>query len=114
MKPTCEPTSSSMLEGKVAFVSGIGPGMGRDLSLAFARHGADVAVGGRYYGWFPMATEVDVAVSPTADGLRDDGPHRQARRLEQEGQRFADVPVVVDHVNCGVSLHPRLPKRRSS
>ncbi|MBX3312705.1 MAG: SDR family oxidoreductase [Actinobacteria bacterium] len=47
MKPTCEPTSSSMLEGKVAFVSGIGPGMGRDLSLAFARHGADVAVGGR-------------------------------------------------------------------
>ena len=30
-----------------ACVSGIGPGMGRDISLAFARHGADVALGGR-------------------------------------------------------------------
>ena len=36
-----------MLEGKVALVSGIGPGMGRDISLAFAREGADVALGGR-------------------------------------------------------------------
>lgn len=36
-----------MLEGKVAIVSGIGPGMGRDISLAFAREGADVALGGR-------------------------------------------------------------------
>ena len=36
-----------LLEGKVAIVSGIGPGMGRDISLAFAREGADVALGGR-------------------------------------------------------------------
>ncbi len=36
----------------------------------------DVAPGGRLYGWFPMAGHVDVAVSPTRTGLRDDGPHR--------------------------------------
>ncbi len=36
-----------LLEGKVAIVSGIGPGMGRDISLAFAAEGADVVLGGR-------------------------------------------------------------------
>lgn len=38
----------------------------------------DVAPGGRYYGWFPMAGWVDLTVTPTAHGLRDDGPHRSA------------------------------------
>ncbi len=36
-----------MLEGKVAVVSGIGPGMGRDISLALAAEGADLVLGGR-------------------------------------------------------------------
>src|SRR5690606_40546079 len=40
-------SSQMLLDGKVAIVSGIGPGMGRDLSLAFAREGADVALAGR-------------------------------------------------------------------
>jgi NAD(P)-dependent dehydrogenase (short-subunit alcohol dehydrogenase family) len=36
-----------LLEGKVAIVSGIGPGMGRDIALALAREGADIAMGAR-------------------------------------------------------------------
>ncbi|MET0903113.1 MAG: SDR family oxidoreductase [Acidimicrobiales bacterium] len=36
-----------LLEGKVAIVSGIGPGMGRDISLKLAEHGADVVLGAR-------------------------------------------------------------------
>ena len=36
-----------MLDGKVALVSGVGPGMGRDISLALAREGAEIALGGR-------------------------------------------------------------------
>lgn len=36
-----------LLEGKVAIVSGIGPGMGRDISLALAKQGADIVLGGR-------------------------------------------------------------------
>jgi hypothetical protein len=42
-----------------------------------SRH-PDVATGGRYCGWFPMARFVDITATPTADGLRDDGAHRSA------------------------------------
>ena len=33
-----------LLEGKVAVVSGLGPGMGRDISLALATEGADIVM----------------------------------------------------------------------
>lgn len=36
-----------LLAGKVAIVSGIGPGMGRDVALLLAEHGADVVLGAR-------------------------------------------------------------------
>lgn len=34
--------------------------------------------GTRLYGWYPMATSVDLRAAPTAEGLRDDGGHRLA------------------------------------
>jgi hypothetical protein len=38
----------------------------------------DVAVGGRYYGWYPLARTIDMTVTPIDQGLRDDGEHRTA------------------------------------
>ena len=38
---------TGLLDGKVAIVSGVGPGMGRDIALLFARNGADVVLGAR-------------------------------------------------------------------
>lgn len=37
-----------------------------------------VEVGGRYYGWFPMAQFIDATVATTSTGLRDDGANRAA------------------------------------
>ena len=49
-----------LLEGKVAVVSGIGPGMGRDIALALAREGADIAMGARRdRGLIKVAGEVE-------------------------------------------------------
>ena len=58
------------------------PGWGRVPAMGWAEVVAsnhpDVAPGARYYGWFPMSRYVDMTVKPTADGLRDEGPHRAA------------------------------------
>lgn len=57
-------------------------GWGRVPAMGWAEVAAtahpEVAIGGRYYGWFPMSRYVDVAVKPTSDGLRDEGAHRAA------------------------------------
>ena len=55
-------------------------GWGRVPAIGWARviestH-PDVPTGGRYFGWFPMARTVDVQVTPTSEGLRDEGEHR--------------------------------------
>lgn len=38
---------TSSLEGRVAIVAGVGPGLGRESALILARHGADVVLGAR-------------------------------------------------------------------
>ena len=45
--PTTGEQNMGMLDGKVAVVSGLGPGMGRDISLALAGEGADIVMAAR-------------------------------------------------------------------
>lgn len=53
--------TGTMLAGKVALVTGIGPGMGRDIALGLARQGADVALLARSERNVPdVASELEV------------------------------------------------------
>ena len=78
-----------LLEGKVAIVSGIGPGMGRDIALALAREGADVAMGARREkGLVKVSGEVEAmgrrAVWAQTDITQRDDCDRLARLARDE------------------------------
>ena len=60
-----------MLENRIAIVSGIGPGMGRDISLRLAEHGADLVLAAR----------------------KPESLERVAREVEALGRRAVCVPT---------------------
>jgi NAD(P)-dependent dehydrogenase (short-subunit alcohol dehydrogenase family) len=73
------PDTSGMLDGRVAIVSGTGPGMGRAIALALAQAGADVALGAR----------------------RDAALRAVAREVEALGPRAVCVPTdITDAEQC--------------
>ena len=73
-----------LLEGKVAIVSGVGPGMGRDIALAFANEGADVALAAR------TASKLD----EVADEIRATG--RRALCVPTDVTKASDCHALVD------------------
>jgi NAD(P)-dependent dehydrogenase (short-subunit alcohol dehydrogenase family) len=61
-----------LLEGKVAIVSGLGPGMGRDISVALAEHGADVVMAARREKRMTRVAEEIQALGRRAVGVTTD------------------------------------------
>ena len=69
-----------LLEGKTAVVTGIGPGMGRDISLNLAREGADVVMVGRSDKHMPgVAEEVEAVANGRAEPVLGDGHEPRVR-----------------------------------
>ena len=88
-----------LLEGRTAIVSGVGPGLGRAISLALAAEGASVAIGARSQEYLAQlsaeleATGVDVVAQRTDITSRDD-----CRRLADTAhQRFGRIDVLVNN-----------------
>jgi NAD(P)-dependent dehydrogenase (short-subunit alcohol dehydrogenase family) len=78
-----------LLEGKTAVVTGIGPGMGRDISLNLAKEGADIVMVGRSDRHMPgVAAEVEAlgrkAIQVQADVAVPDDVARVAQVVGQE------------------------------
>lgn len=97
-----------LLDGKVAIVSGIGPGMGRDLSLAFAREGADVALGGRTPAKLEeVAAEVEALgrrALPVVCDIADEAACRTA--VDRVAAELGRVDVLVNNAFDGGDATP--------
>jgi NAD(P)-dependent dehydrogenase (short-subunit alcohol dehydrogenase family) len=107
-----DPTPDLDLSGKVAVVTGGSRGLGREMVLAFARHGADVVVASRKLdACEALAREVRDATGREAlavachVGRWDDCD----ALVERSYERFGRVDVLVN--NAGMSpLYPSLPE----
>ncbi len=77
-------------------------------------------VGGRYYGWFPMATTVTFSATATPDGFRDDGAHRASAPARSTGPTSppTSTPTTTRRRRRGPSrgaaraVPDRVPRRR--
>ena len=85
------------------------PEWGRVPAVGYAeivesRH-PDLAVGGRYHGWFPMAETVTFTATPRRDGFRDDGDHRQAHAPIYRSYTRTDLDPFHDDASDGRERH---------
>ncbi len=69
---------------------------------------ADLPVGGRYHGWFPMAAYVTFTATATRDGFRDDGDHRQAHAPIYRSYTRTDADPMHDDAPDGEARHALL------
>lgn len=88
-----------LLEGKVAVVSGVGPGLGREVALAMAREGAHVVLGARNQSRLDaVAAEVAALGGRAVPVPADVTDPAQAQRLVAAGlEAFGRLDVLVSN-----------------
>jgi NAD(P)-dependent dehydrogenase (short-subunit alcohol dehydrogenase family) len=97
-----------LLENRIAIVSGIGPGMGRDISLACAREGAHVVLAARGADKLEqVAAEIRKAGRRALCVPTDIGkPEDCARLVDVAKKEFGRVDVLVNNAFKGPSFKP--------
>ncbi len=97
-----------LLADRVAIVSGIGPGMGRDISLAFAREGAHVVLAARTAAALEeVAAEVAVLGRRALPVPTDIAQPADCRRLAEAAHAaFGRVDVLVNNAFQGGPYEP--------
>jgi NAD(P)-dependent dehydrogenase (short-subunit alcohol dehydrogenase family) len=98
-----------LLKDRVAIVSGIGPGMGRDISLACAREGADVVLAARGADKLEaVAAEVRALGRRALSVPTDIASAEDCRRLTDAAQaEFGRIDILVNNAFKG-GLEPRM------
>jgi NAD(P)-dependent dehydrogenase (short-subunit alcohol dehydrogenase family) len=88
-----------LLEGRIAIVSGIGPGMGRDISLRFAREGADIVMGARSRASLEAVAKEVEALGRKAVWLETDLTKKDAGKnlVAKAVDTFGRVDVLVNN-----------------
>jgi NAD(P)-dependent dehydrogenase (short-subunit alcohol dehydrogenase family) len=88
-----------LLEDRVAIVSGIGPGVGRSVAVAFAREGANVVLGTRSEERLAeVAAEVEAVGAKTAFRPTDVRKEEDCRALAETAvEAFGGVDVLVNN-----------------
>jgi NAD(P)-dependent dehydrogenase (short-subunit alcohol dehydrogenase family) len=87
-----------LLKGKVAIVSGVGPGLGRSIALALAREGASVAMGARTPSMLEsVAAEIETAGGCAVWRRTDISAPDDCRALvDVAAEAFGGVDVLVN------------------
>jgi NAD(P)-dependent dehydrogenase (short-subunit alcohol dehydrogenase family) len=88
-----------LVADKVAVVTGIGPGMGREIALLLARHGASLAIGARSEDRLKgVAGEIEALGRPVLFRATDLTSRESCRALVQTAlERFGRVDVLVQN-----------------
>ncbi len=98
-----------LLENRIAIVSGIGPGMGRDISLAFAREGAHVVLAARRVSMLDaVAAQVRALGRKALCVPTDIAQPEDCRRLVDAAQaEFGRIDILVNNAFKGTP-EPRI------
>ncbi|MAE95923.1 MAG: short-chain dehydrogenase [Deltaproteobacteria bacterium] len=97
-----------LLRDKTAIVTGIGPGMGRAIALAFAREGARLAIGARNEERLAaVAAEIEAAGGEVIAVPTDISDRPQCQRLVEETvKHFGALDVLVQNAAHGGDFTP--------